>query len=347
MSVFGMHVPFRVAITLIIAIVAAMIMIVSLQHTTSTSAARTEAQQIARQSVPAPPPAASNTAAHTARPASTHRRADVFAGTGAWIDIFDDWTQPRAFTAGLARRHVATLYVQTSNSSQPYAIYQPDRMGAMLEAAHDNGIRVVGWYLPELRSVALDLERSRQAMAFRSQRGDRFDGFALDIESQAVGNISTRVARLVKLSNRVRGALGPKVPLGAITPPPSKGTDNPRAGWPHFPWKQLAPVYDAWLPMSFFVLADSGPPRSRVANVRNTFVADVRHIRTQTHGAPQRPVHLVAETAAEAGTRELAGLAQAAKATKVTGASVYDAQTSTTAEWRTLRKLALPTTQPR
>ena len=217
----------------------------------------------------------------------------------------------------------------------------------MLEAAHDHGIRVVAWYLPELRSVAVDRERSAQAMAYRSARGDRFDGFALDIESQAVSNISTRVARLIKLSHQVRGALGPDVPFGAITPPPSKGTDNPRAGWPHFPWKQLAPVYDAWLPMSFFVLADGGPPKSRAANVRNTFVEDVRHIRTQTAGAPQRPVHLVAETAAEAGPRELAGLAQAARASKVTGASVYDAQTSTTAEWRTLRKLALPRTQPR
>lgn len=270
----------------------------------------------------------------------------MFTGTGAWIDIFDDWTQPTTFTRNLARRHVDTLYVQTSNSSQPYAIYQPALAGAMLERAHDQGLRVVAWYLPELRSVAQDLERSRQAAAFRSPRGDRFDGLALDIESQSVANIHVRVNRLVHLSNRVRSSIDPSMPFGAITPPPSVGTDNPRSGWPVFPWKKLARVYDAWLPMSFFVLADPGPGHTRSAHVRDRFIADVQHIRSRTAGEPQRPIHIVAETAAEAGKHELSGLAQAARATKVAGTSVYDAQTSTRLEWKTLRRLSLARMQP-
>src|SRR5262245_7035511 len=61
-------------------------------------------------------------------PAKVPHPADVFAGTGAWIDIFDDWSRPKEFTKNMARRHVATLYVQTSNSSQSYSIYDREQM---------------------------------------------------------------------------------------------------------------------------------------------------------------------------------------------------------------------------
>jgi hypothetical protein len=359
MSLFD-HTHVRLAAVAVATLLAMGIIWISMREPSSSGAS--SAATRAAQGVTAPPrelgapPAAAQRATTTrsnspssprrdTRPAAL-RRADVFAGNGAWIDIFDDWTRPAEFTRNLANKGVHTLYVQTSNSSQPYTIYRPELMGRMLEEAHDRGIRVVAWYLPELRILSQDIERSIAATKFRSPRGDQFDGFAMDIESQAVPNITTRVKRLVRLSYRVRGAIGADYPFAAIVPPPSKGTDNPRAGWTTFPWKQLAPVYDAWMPMSFFVLADPGTPATRAERVRNNFVADVQHIRRRTQGAPQRPVHIIAETAAEAGRSELRGFTAAVKATKATGASVYDAQTSSRADWRAVRSLRLAPQQP-
>src|SRR4051794_21619203 len=56
----------------------------------------------------------------------TTLRSDTFAGTGAWMDIFDDWSNARDMINTLHHHHVATLYVETSNSSQSYDVRQPD-----------------------------------------------------------------------------------------------------------------------------------------------------------------------------------------------------------------------------
>ncbi len=93
--------------------------------------------------------------------------------------------------------------------------------------------------------------------------GHRFDGLAVDIEDvDTVTDVDARNQRLVDLSQRLRTEVGSET-LGAIVlPPVLTEVVNPQR-WPDFPWPQLAPLYDVWLPMSYWTFRTSvvGLPR--------------------------------------------------------------------------------------
>ena len=148
--------------------------------------------------------------------------ASPYRGLAAWIDIFDPgpWDRPGQTVARLAGRGVTTLYLQSSNFSQSRPLHRPKALGRMVQAAHRHGIQVVAWYLPGFDDPARDWHRVRAAVSFKSRGGDRFDGFALDIESTAVRDIAARNRRMLQLSSRLRRLTGERYPLGAIIPDP-------------------------------------------------------------------------------------------------------------------------------
>ena len=94
-----------------------------------------------------------------------------------------------------------TLFLQTSNGDRSAPFVYQDQTAAFIEAAHDRDVEVVAWYLPHLTDLAVDRARTRAAIAFTTPRGDRFDGFALDIESAAVRDPGRRSGRLIRLSS--------------------------------------------------------------------------------------------------------------------------------------------------
>src|SRR5262245_37330547 len=122
--------------------------------------------------------------------------ADVapYTGLGTWISIYSPSfkTNPARLAAVLAQRGVQTLFVQTGNFRQRVDIVRATQLGRLIEAAHEQGIAVVGWYLPDFANTARDLRRARAAINFRTTGGDRFDAFALDIESSIVRTTTLR-----------------------------------------------------------------------------------------------------------------------------------------------------------
>src|ERR671925_645550 len=70
------------------------------------------------------------------------RSLAAYTGLGTWIDIYSP-----SFRAD---RGVRTLYVETGNFRQRVDVVEPERLAALVEAAHARGIAVVGWYLPDL-----------------------------------------------------------------------------------------------------------------------------------------------------------------------------------------------------
>src|SRR5690242_16089390 len=160
-------------------------------------------------------------AAHTAaRPQATP--TTVYGGLGSWLDIFADqsWSSPATLVARAKAAGVRTLYLQTSNYSQRTALVRPAALGRFVDAAHAAGLRVVAWYLPGFADPRLDARRTLAAVRFRSATGQRFDGFALDIEASIVRDVAVRNARLLALTRLLRRSVPRTYPLGAIIPSP-------------------------------------------------------------------------------------------------------------------------------
>lgn len=150
--------------------------------------------------------------------------ADIAAyeGLGTWLDMFNarPWRSPEAAVEEMWEHGTRTIYVETSNFSQRFTIFKPEEMGRLIEAAHARDMDVVAWYLPSFKNIRKDLKRSEAAIEFESPSGERFDSFALDIESTEVDDIATRNRRAISLSKKIRSFVGDDYPLGAIIPDP-------------------------------------------------------------------------------------------------------------------------------
>lgn len=269
-------------------------------------------------------------AAPTAAHAADTERPSPFRGLAAWVDIFDrqPWTQPERAVRGWSCHGVRTLYVQTSNHSQPRAIFDPKALDRLLAAAHRRDMQVVAWYLPGFADPARDWQRTRAALAHRSPTGHRFDGFALDIEADVVRHVPTRSARMLALSSKLRRHT--ELPLGAIIPDPVR-----QRYWPGFPYAQVNARYDAILPMSYWTPA--GHPRGERA-IRDYTRRTLRAIRART-GERKVPVHVIGGIADAASVGEVRGFARAAVAGGAAGASLYDAPITSPAKWRALGRV--------
>src|SRR5207302_11460664 len=168
-------------------------------------------------------------------PAHAEPQLTAYSGLGTWIDVYrrQAWRAPESTSARIAAQGAGTLFLETGNYRQRADLARPAGLGRLVEAAHAQGLRVVAWYLPSFVSPALDTRRALAAIRFRTARGESFDSFALDIEASVVRSVPLRTARLLLLSRRIRGAVGPAYPLGAIIPSPV-GVEWKPAYWPGF-----------------------------------------------------------------------------------------------------------------
>jgi hypothetical protein len=262
----------------------------------------------------------------------------AYRGLGTWIDVYSPSfrADPARVAAALAGRRVKTLFVETGNFRRGTDVVAPRRLGALVDAAHARGIAVVAWYLPGLTDPARDLRRSRSAIFFRTTGGGRFDSFALDIESTGVRGVAERNRRLLDLSARLRAAVGPAYPLGAIIPSPVGMRLLPRY-WPQFPYAGLARTYDAFLPMAYFSYRAHGP-----AAVTRYVQESVRTIRSAT-GDESTPIHVIGGLADVAGARDTGAFARAAAACGAIGLSLYDFHATRPGSWPVLQEAAAAT----
>ena len=266
------------------------------------------------------------------------RRPITYAGLGTWVDIYatSAWADPERAVAAMARDGVRTLYLQTGNYSQPGDLVRPRALGRFVDAAHAAGLRVVAWYLPSFDSPVQDARRALAAISFRSASGERFDSFALDIEAGFVKPVALRNQRLLRLSARLRAAVGSHYALGAIIPSPVGMRRHPRY-WPRFPYRSLAGYYDVFLPMAYFT--DDGVHGSKSTRVYLT--ADVSDIRTRT-GNPGEPIHLIGGIAGSMGAKETAGFMHAVADCAPLGYSLYEFPITRQATWTALRSPLVP-----
>jgi hypothetical protein len=230
------------------------------------------------------------------RAPEVERTVDVHSGYGTWVDVYDyvpsegSAVVTPATVDEMADQGVRTLFLQTGqfDESGGELLADPDLVAQFLVRAHLAGMRVVGWYLPRFTDIDGDLAHLSAISDFEVL-GHRFDGVAVDIEwTEGVPDHVERSDELVELSKRLRDAVDDDS-LGAIVlPPVQTEVVNPRK-WPDFPWRDLAGIYDVWLPMGYWTerRADSGYQDGWTYTDEN-----VRRLRANLRD-PDAPVHAI------------------------------------------------------
>ena len=119
---------------------------------------------------------------------ATGPATEPYEGLGTWIDIYDTdvWEHPVHAVRSMAAHDVRTIYLQSSNYHRNRPFVHAEGVEAIVDAAHRRGLEVVAWYLPGFRDPSLDLHRAVRTIRFETPSGNRFDSFALDIESSEV-----------------------------------------------------------------------------------------------------------------------------------------------------------------
>ena len=190
-------------------------------------------------------------------------------------------------------------------------------------------MKVVAWYLPQLKDLTFDLRRCTAAIEFRTTDGQRFDSFALDIEDSSVTPASARSAQLLKLSRQLRAVVGDGYPLGAIIPSPTGMTMNV-SYWPGFPYRQLAAIYDVMVPMGYYTYHVQ-----RYDDVFAETEQNVTTIREQT-GDPRIPIHVIGGLAGDSTMADVQAFVHCVREYGCLGASLYDFATTNANAWQFL-----------
>ena len=259
--------------------------------------------------------------------------AEVFAGLGTWIDVYDApaYSRPGATAAKIAARGVRTVYVETANDRSTADIVKPTQLGLFVDALKDRDIRVVAWYLPGFVKPSLDVRRTRAMLSFRTPKGAAFDGVALDIESLSLKSVGLRTTRLLALSRILRSEAG-ETPVAAITYP-SRGFERHPTWWPSFPWTEMTTLVDAWIPMTYTGTSFPGYDATYGYVARS-----LRLLRTAV--GTDIPIHAAGGVANRMTADELKAFADAvADEGTVTGWSLYDFQTTGPKGWAALAPL--------
>jgi hypothetical protein len=259
---------------------------------------------------------------------------DAYRGLASWVDVFDSraWADPDAVVRDMASHSVRTLFVQTGNSSTKTAVFDPWVQEAFIRAAHARGMKVVAWYLPDMVDVTHDYDRIARAIGFKTSDGQRFDSFALDIESTAIRDESERNGALTTLSARIRTLVGASYPLGAIIPSPVSLAKKAHF-WDAFPYASVAKAYDVLMPMGYYTYQGEGAAAATTDTRDN-----VRILRAQP-GCAEVPVHLIGGLAEKSTSAEVRAFASAAHASGCIGGSLYGWAGTTAADWKALRAI--------
>lgn len=281
---------------------------------------------------------------------STWGRIDAlrpFRGLATWVDAYDYGLNPETSIADMKARGVRTLFLSTGRFSSSTNIAYPALAGRWLDAAHANGIKVVGWYVPGYGDLARDLRRVVAIERFVSPGGQRFDAIGINIErfrnpGDPIGEFTgevfkdTFMIRLVTNLEQVRAAT--HLMTSAIVPTPY--TTDPGNRWSGFPWASVGRYSDVTVPMVLWSFR-TNPDGSALteAQVR----AYVSNEIVRTRGLTGDAVHVEGGVAGEGRTpvtaERVRGFVNGAFDGGAKGGSQYDHATTNPVLWSVLVRL--------
>lgn len=254
----------------------------------------------------------------------------VFGGLATWVDVYDGavYRAPEATAARIAARGVRTVFAETANDRSTVDVVQPAALGRFVDALHAQGVAVVGWYLPGFVKPGLDLRRTRAMLSFRTPAGGGFDAVGLDVESLRLKSVGLRNRRLLALARTLDAEAG-TVPVAAITYP-GRAFERHLSWWPGFPWADLVPLFDAFVPMAY-----TGGGFKGYDATYGYVARSLRLLRAAV--GPDVPVHAAGGVANRMSAEELKAFTDAVLDDgTVTGWSLYDFATTTPGGWKAL-----------
>jgi hypothetical protein len=257
------------------------------------------------------------------------RDLGAYEGLGTWIDAYD---YGPAYADGdppvtpddidaMADSGVHTLYVQANRDDErsPDGFIDRGLLDEFVRRAHERDMAVVGWYLPTFASVATDLGHLQDLLDYEVD-GQRLDGIGVDIEyTDAVPDVARRNNKLLQLSRRLDRAAG-ETPISAIVlPPVLTEVVNPDF-WPGFPWAELEPHYDIWLPMSYWTQRTE----SSGYNDGARYHEESQERLLANLGNPDAVVHGIGGIGDETSEADILAFAESLAASGAVGGSIYD-----------------------
>lgn len=256
-----------------------------------------------------------------------------YRGFGAWLDRYDwsvQWAGPNGPPVGpaavdhMAAEGVETIYIQTSYWEDPVGVIEPDRLRPIIDRAHQHGISVIGWYLPAFVDPAKDMQHVEAMHRFG------VDGVAIDIEGTQVKDVPERSRRLIAFSQELRRRF-PGLALGGIVLEPVLIEDLSATYWPDFPWTEIAPYYDVWMPMNYWTNR-----RGEWRSAYRYMATNIDRVR-QNLGLPEALVHPIGGIGDKTTEQDLHEMVRAAAERGSIGGSIYDYATSRAEFWPILR----------
>jgi hypothetical protein len=257
---------------------------------------------------------------------------EVYAGLSTWIDIYDIEWEPEKQVEVAALAGVDAIFVQSARHKSETDIQDADRLGRLIDAAHDAGIKVMTWYIADFVDLDRDFRRSVEAIRFTTPNGNRPDGFGLDIELDDVRDVTVRNERLLTLTRSLRDYVGPDYPMAAIVLPPLQ-LDLNGTWWPGFPYAELRPYYDVYIPMSYSSYRGTDAAKTYQWNLDN--ITETR----RRAGDPDLAVHLAGGIADN--LPEVDAFVDAARDGGAIGAGLYDLHTTRSSAWPALQRVRL------
>lgn len=124
------------------------------------------------------------------------------AGKGMWFtNYFTRHTDATKLVAAAKAAGLTHLYAEVAITR--FGFYAPVSLDRLLPAAHAQGIAVIAWVYPTLENVADDIRMSVRVARYVTPSGDRPDGLATDVEEVVdSGSVYT-------YGQALRGLLGP------------------------------------------------------------------------------------------------------------------------------------------
>lgn len=287
---------------------------------------------------PKPKPAPRRTVKAAPKPAGPNLAP--FKGLGAWVDLYDGELDPVATTEAMDDRGVRTLYLQTGRYNVPAGAaetFPPDWIDRWLHAAHDRGLKVVGWYVPAYEYMARDVRRTTAIATYRSSRGDRFDGLGIDIEYRRLVKRDAWMAAVVTHATAVRKAVPRTLAVAGIVQPPLL-MDTAPDYWAGFPWQGLGAQVDVMMPMAYWTATDDDCKTSADYCAFGYTKRNVEEVRRRT-GRSAITVHVIGGVGDECSTQQVADYVRAALSTSSYGGSLYDFGVTKPDFWAHLARL--------
>ncbi len=258
-----------------------------------------------------------------------------FKGFGVWWDVWD-WSPSMAGGSPalglgdvdrIAAQGAQTLYIQTATFRRDANVLDEPVLRRIIGRAHARGMKVVGWYLPQLLDTKTDVKRLSAMVALG------VDGMGVDIESTDNPDVADRTAKLLAEVQFLR-LLHPDVPMAAIPVTPVIWEGLNRGWWPNFPYRELSKYFDVWMPMAYWSYRKTGS-FSEWGDPYRYIAESVTQLRSLT-GRPNLPVHPIggegiyhyASGDVAMSVADANAMARAVLDTRSIGGSIYDDRTT-------------------